>query len=524
MTAFFLWIGLIALALATYSILLWRRAQKGSRFQARLTIIFFLLVLVPTVPLTLFVSLLLTRSSQMLILPGLEQALSQSLEVIRQQLNQRGQQFLAQNPNVRLVTEAQLKGEDLAYVGEVVNRNGRLRLTYFLTIDSLAQRTVNDFETEDLQLIQSQAKVGASVHIQQLAFYESYAPLSDSGFCFVGFTIPENIAGTKDEVTRALRNYTSVNLLRETMVEQGLVWTIAVAFIIFLALISVYAAKVLSRGISEPIQKLTDGMHHLGAGDLSHRVVVPAKDEIAFLVDSFNRMAEELKTSRENLHRAERAAAWRDVARQISHEIKNPLTPIQFSLFRLKSGLPAEYLTNNDLRESFRIIEEELASMSRMAEEFSEFARMPHLELKPENLGDILRHSARLFEGAAHKVSVKLNITEDVPPLLLDRDQFRRAIHNLLKNALEASHPGDSVEISLDKRADGQSGAQIRIMDHGGGMDEETKRRALEPYFSTKVKGSGLGLYIANRIIADHGGKMHIESNPNQGTTITISL
>ncbi len=460
----------------------------------------------------------------MLVLPGLEQALSQSLEVIREQLNQKGQQFLAENPNVRLVTEAQLKAKDLAYIGEVVRRNGQLRMAYFLTIDSLVQKSASDFETEDLQIIQSQARAGASVRIQQLAFYESYAPLSDSGFCFLGFTIPENIARTKDEVTRALKNYTSVNLLRETIVEQGLVWTIAVAFIILLAVVSVYAAKVLSRGISEPIQKLTDGMHRLGAGDLSHRVVVPAKDEIAFLVDSFNRMAEELKTSRENLQRAERAAAWRDVARQISHEIKNPLTPIQFSLFRVKSGLPAEYLSDNDLKESFRIIEEELASMSRMAEEFSQFARMPHLELRPENLTDILHHSVRLFEGEAHKVSVKLNIEDDVPPFLLDREQFRRAIHNLLKNALEASHPGDSVEVSLSKRTDGESGAHIQIVDHGCGMDEETKRRALEPYFSTKARGSGLGLYIVNRIITDHGGKMHIESDPQRGTTVSILL
>jgi nitrogen fixation/metabolism regulation signal transduction histidine kinase len=524
MTFFFLWIGLIALALGIYSVVLWRRAKNRSRFQARLTIIFFLLVLVPSVPLTLFISMLLARSSEMLVQPGVEQALSQSLELIRRQLNERGQRFLSENSNLRSVSDTQLKDSDLSYVGELRWEKGQSEIIFYKTSDPLLQRTAADFEPEDISQITAGVKTGASISLQNLSLYESYKADGDSLVSFVGFRIPQDLGRAKDEIGWALKNYTSMILLRETFIDQGLVWTIAIAFLILLAVISIYAARTLSRGISEPIQKLSEGMRVLGAGELSHRVSVAAKDEIGFLVDSFNRMADELKTSRENLQRAERAAAWRDVARQVSHEIKNPLTPIQFSLFRLKSSLPPEYLQSKELKESFRIIDDEIASMRRIADEFSEFARMPHLELKPENIADILRHSARLFEGEAHSVTIKLMIEEDVPPLLLDRDQFRRAIHNLLKNAMEASAPGDSVEILLSKKKSDEQGAFIEIIDHGCGMDEETIRRALEPYFTTKENGSGLGLYIVNRIISEHGGKMQISSRPNAGTTVRILI
>jgi nitrogen fixation/metabolism regulation signal transduction histidine kinase len=282
--------------------------------------------------------------------------------------------------------------------------------------------------------------------------------------------------------------------------------------------VSVYAARRISEGISEPIKQLTAGMKKVGAGDLSHRLDIKARDELEFLVDSFNRMTEELKISRENLQRAERAAAWRDVARQISHEIKNPLTPMHFSLFRIKSSLAAEVLAQTDVIESFRILEEELASMRRIADEFSQFARMPHLDLKKEDIADIVRQSVRLFET---EFDVRLDTDEGIDPVPLDRDQFRRAIHNLLKNAIEASSPGDSIDVTLKKVA---NRIRIQIIDHGKGMDRETIEKAAAPYFTTKEGGSGIGLFMVKRIIKDHGGEFEIRSEPNKGTCVTIEL
>jgi len=231
-----------------------------------------------------------------------------------------------------------------------------------------------------------------------------------------------------------------------------------------------------------------------------------------------------LKESRENLKRAERAAAWRDVARQVSHEIKNPLTPIQLSLHRIKTSLPAEWIQRSDLEKSFRVIEEEINSMRRIATEFSEFAQMPHLDLKEDDVAEVLRRSAHLFEGEAYKISLKLEIDQDLPRVAIDRHQLRRAIHNLLKNAMEASRPGEEVTLRAKSGSGTGSGIRIEITDHGHGMDQPTLERAMDPYFTTKKRGSGLGLFIVQRIIGDHGGRIEISSEKNRGTTVSISL
>jgi nitrogen fixation/metabolism regulation signal transduction histidine kinase len=519
MSAFLLWTGFLLLALVGYIILLWRSARKRSRFQARLSILFFLFVLIPTVPLILLASFLFTKSTEVLLLPGIEPALNQSLDVMRLQLNQRGQRFFNQYPDRRDLGDDRLEQEGIAYIGEIAWHRGQAQLGYFHSVNPNLLRTIEDFET--LELVRSGDKSGAIIFLGDQQYYEAYTLTGDSSLSFAGFLLPEKIVRTKEDISWALRNYASLKLLRDTVVEKGLVWTFAAIFFIVFAVISVYAARRISRGVSEPIKQLTEGMKKVGSGDLTHRVEVKARDELEFLVNSFNRMTEELKISRENLQRAERAAAWRDIARQISHEIKNPLTPLHFSLFRLKSCLPPEILARADLTDCFRIIEDELFSIKRIADEFSQFARMPHLELQKENIAEIVHQSVRLFDTDENEIKVRFNTEESFDPMLLDRDQFRRAIHNLIKNAIEASGPGDSIEVTL-KKIDNR--VRIQIIDHGRGMDSETREKATAPYFTTKKDGSGIGLFLVKRIIEDHGGEFDIRSELNKGTCVTIDI
>lgn len=521
MLAFILWTLIIAVALIIYSIILWRRAQSRSRFQARLTILFFLFVLIPTVPLTLFVSMLLTKSTEMLMFPGVEQALSQSIDVIRLQLNERCEQFVADHPDIFRLPDQELKKRGIHYIASVSLQKEKPTVSLLRTLspDIFSEQEVSS-TISDLPLDQSGQSRGIFVQKDNLSLYQFYHPRDDSTALIIGYELPGEIKQAREEISYALRNYASLGLLRETFIEQKLIWTIAIIFIFFLVLLAVYVARVLSRGISEPIQELTAGMRRIGAGELDYTVNVRAKDEIAFLVESFNRMAKELKISRENLQRAERAAAWRDVARQIAHEIKNPLTPMQFSLFRIRSTLPEGLLENKDLQESFNILEEEIASMRRVADEFSQFARMPHMELKPENINEIIRSSTRLF-AEEKSVHLQLDLEEKLPPLLLDREQFRRVIHNLVKNAREASAPEESILIRTRKIG---NSVRIEIIDHGMGMDEETIEKATQPYFTTKPEGSGLGLFIVSRIVKDHNGRLEIQSEKNKGTTISIEI
>ena len=265
-------------------------------------------------------------------------------------------------------------------------------------------------------------------------------------------------------------------------------------------------------------------MQKISSGDLSYRVHVKAKDEVAYLVDSFNQMAEELQTSRENLQRAERAAAWRDVARQVSHEIKNPLTPIEFSIYRLESSLPEKWLAHDDLHESLRIIKEEISSIRRIANTFSQFAKMPESELKPGNITAIVRESVNLFRNEAAIKKITLATTGDIKPVSMDAQQLKGVFHNLIKNAIEAGTAKDEINVSVEALRSEHHSVQISITDHGCGMTEETKKRIFDPYFTTKQDGSGIGLFLAQRILMEHGGAISVESRPGTGTTFTIRI
>lgn len=524
MVSFLIWIGIIALALGAYSVLLWKKSQRRSRFQARLTIFFFLFVLIPIVPLTLFVSLLLTQSAQVLLLPGVEEALSESLEIMRLQLERKGQRFLACQADIRELSPKQLRDADVTMVREFVFVDEQVHIKWQIAVDESFINILSALRPTDWQSVLSGERASSSLDFENGQIFEAFQVVNDSVVTGVCYLVEERITRARSNIYWALKSYTSLRLLRDTFIEEGLIWGIAVLFILLLTLSAIYVARATSRGISEPIQQLSEAMKRVGTGDLTHRVEVKAKDELAFLVASFNRMAEELKTGRENLQRAERVAAWRDVARRVSHEIKNPLTPIQISMYRLRSSLPEDLQTSTDFDEPFRTIMEEIDSLRRLADEFSQFARMPKISPSSEDVNEIIRSSARLFEAESRKVSFKLDLDSDLQPMQLDRELFKRAIHNLLKNAVEASHVGDTINVKTSKLVSDNKQVRIDIIDHGQGMSHEVQEHASEPYFTTKKEGTGLGLSIVQRIISEHGGTIEIESEELKGTRISIFL
>jgi nitrogen fixation/metabolism regulation signal transduction histidine kinase len=524
MISFLIWIFIIALALGIYSVILWKKSQQRSRFQARLTILFFLFVLIPIVPLTLFVSLLLTQSAEVLFLPGVEGALSESLEVMRLQLEQRGQRFLSCHENIKTLDLKQLQDAEMVLVREYVFNKESVQVNWQLAVeDSYTNIPVTLSSTDWVSAINGE-RTSVSFDFEKGKLFEAYRVVSNSILVSVCYPVDGRITRARSDIYWALRNYTSLSLLRDTFVQEGLIWGIAVLFILLLVLLAVYVARFISRGISEPIQKIAEAMKQVGTGNLTSRVEVEAKDELGFLVSSFNRMAEELQISRENLQRAERAAAWRDAARRVSHEIKNPLTPIQISMYRLRSSMPEELQTNVDFDQAFRTIMEEINALRRLADEFSQFARMPQISSSNEDVNEIIRSSARLFEAESRKVTFKLNLDPNLKPVQLDRELFKRAIHNLIKNAVEASHKGDSIDLRTSAVKTDDRKIRIDIIDYGQGMTQEVRAHASDPYFTTKKEGTGLGLSIVHRIISDHGGSIEIESEERKGTRISIFI
>jgi nitrogen fixation/metabolism regulation signal transduction histidine kinase len=271
--------------------------------------------------------------------------------------------------------------------------------------------------------------------------------------------------------------------------------------------------------LSRPIEALITVTSQVAAGDLQVQAEAQAQDEIRQLVEAFNAMIRDLRLNREKLVAAERLAAWREVARQVSHEIKNPLTPIQLALFRLQQRLPEAMIAQAAVRESLHAIEEELASFKHLAEEFSSFARLPRAELKPENLNDLVQSLARLYENEAQ---IELQLTNGLPALLLDREQINRLLNNLIKNALEACGSRSSLIRIATRLHEGQ--VQLEIADHGPGLSAEARAHLFEPNFTTKRAGSGLGLVMVKRIVEEHGGTIAVSSEEGRGTSFIIAF
>jgi two-component system nitrogen regulation sensor histidine kinase NtrY len=282
------------------------------------------------------------------------------------------------------------------------------------------------------------------------------------------------------------------------------------------------AGRLLASRVTRPVEALERAAARVAAGDLEARVGVVAGGEIGELVRAFDDMTAELARSRARLAQAERIAAWREVARRLAHEIKNPLTPIAMSVETLRE---AHERRRGDFGEIFeegtRAIGEEVRRLKRIVDEFSRFARLPAPERTPAAPEDLVESVLALFPEPPPGVSISREVEAGLPPVLADRDQVLQLLLNLVRNALDAMPAGGRLELSA-RRADG--GVALAVRDSGPGIAAEDLPRVFEPYFTTKEGGTGLGLAIAHRIAEEHGGRLEARSSPGSGATFTLVL
>ena len=223
------------------------------------------------------------------------------------------------------------------------------------------------------------------------------------------------------------------------------------------------------------------------------------------------------------LIKAQRMAAWREVARRIAHEIKNPLTPIQLSAERLRKRYLEKLQPDGMVfDECTRTIVKQVEELKGLVNEFSNFARMPASQPAPNRLNEIIQEALILFQGVQKPVRFEF-IPDELPVLHIDRDQMKRVMINLIKNSLTAIENEGRIKIqtSYDPRLEM---VRIEVSDDGCGIPDEDKGKLFEPYFSTKKSGTGLGLTIVNAIISDHNGYIRVRDNKPKGTTFLIEL
>ncbi len=223
------------------------------------------------------------------------------------------------------------------------------------------------------------------------------------------------------------------------------------------------------------------------------------------------------------LIKAQRMAAWREVARRIAHEIKNPLTPIQLSAQRLRKRYLEKLREDGTVfDECTRTIVKQVEELKGMVNEFSSFARMPASVLAPNHLNEIIQETLILFQEAHKNIRFQF-VPHEIPVLDIDRDQMKRVMINLIDNSITATGGDGEVRIQTDYDPKLRM-VRVEVSDNGCGITEEDKSRLFEPYFSTKKSGTGLGLTIVNTIIADHQGYIRVRDNEPRGTTFLIEL
>jgi len=224
------------------------------------------------------------------------------------------------------------------------------------------------------------------------------------------------------------------------------------------------------------------------------------------------------------LERAQRLAAWREVARRIAHEVKNPLTPIKLAAQRLQRRFAGRLGADDQIfTECTQIISSQVDELKNLVNEFSRFARLPQLTLAPQDLNALIQETLLLYQEVQPRITLTFQPDPDLPPLLLDGEQVKRMLLNLLDNAL-AAIPGTGA-ITVSVKGDlPQERVELIVADTGIGIPDRDKVRIFEPYFSTKRGGTGLGLAIVNSIVSEHQGLLRVEDNVPQGTRFIIDI
>jgi PAS domain S-box-containing protein len=234
-----------------------------------------------------------------------------------------------------------------------------------------------------------------------------------------------------------------------------------------------------------------------------------------------------------DLLRAQKAAAWQEVAQRIAHEIKNPLTPIQLSAQRLlrhlerTSGVKADGAARNELEklvaECAGLIEREVQTLESLVNEFSQFARFPSARLAPADVNAIVSSALSLFHEKLEGITVRTDLAASLPPVKADPELLRRVIANLIDNAAEAMEGSQMRELRVTTRTESDGDAiEIEVSDSGHGISAEDKERLFLPHFSTKERGTGLGLAIASQIVAEHNGTLRVEDNLPVGSRFLL--
>lgn len=336
----------------------------------------------------------------------------------------------------------------------------------------------------------------------------------------------------RDEMSGFLDTYRHIE--RRRLTDE---WTYVLVFALLLCLTVIVAIAVggsVAHGIAVHVRRLDAATRKVAAGDLTVRVPESGSDELAGLSRAFNRMLDEVESSRARIEYLQRVAAWQEMARRLAHEIKNPLTPIQLAVQEVHRRYPGDDRRYQSLlRETVEMVEAEVRTLRSLVSEFSDFARLPRPALVEGDLGAFLRDQRERLQwiaaGGEDSSEAAVEVTVEVPPdpslASFDAQMLGRALLNLVLNARQATEQAGRaqgrVRLALTRALDH---FQLDVDDDGPGIPEELRDTVFDPYVTTKTAGTGLGLAIVKKIVVEHGGSILAAASPAGGARVRIRL
>jgi len=519
------------------------RMRRGGKFQARLIISFAIIAIIPLVPLIFLTSNLINQTIEIWLTKSIEEALDSGLNLVTN--------FLEEYKN------------DIKFYGKLLGNDKLIRYSIVFQSDSKMYKKgiallIKKYKIDSIFVFDKNKNLLVELQYRALLknFFDTgyfnetlkgkniielkkekdieyvigYFPVYNdtkseiTGVLIITKILPANFSLQANKIASSLQAYKQMELYKKPIVK-GITTIVVIIVALFVILVAIIISYFIAKGITEPIRILLEGTRNIAAGNLDFEIKYNAKDEIKILINAFNQMTRELRASKQALFHAQRIAAWRDIARKIAHEIKNPLTPIRLSAERLKKKYNSPDF-EKILNKSVDTIIKEVDSLKTLVTEFSEFARMPQLNLNVENLNHIIIETLNMFE-ALSDIKIVTELEKDLPLLNLDKQRIKEVIVNLINNSIEALNgkKGAKIKIKTYSRTNvfGRF-VYLNIEDNGPGMEKEVLDRIFDPYFTTKKEGTGLGLSIVEKIVTEHHGRIKCESIKGKGTKFIIEF
>jgi signal transduction histidine kinase len=337
------------------------------------------------------------------------------------------------------------------------------------------------------------------------------------------FVVPATLLSAQDEAAEVAYLYDASFKASETFQrEQTLAYSLRVFFVLLAALT---AGFFIARRVTRRVVRLAAATERVAQGELDFDLPLRGRDEIAELTAAFNHMVREVRASRGRIVYLEKVSGWQDLARRLAHEIKNPLTPIQLAVQELRRRTPedVEPRFKRLVEASAEVVEDEIAALTRLVDEFSQFARLPEVQPEPVELRAFLDDFLDAYNRFAPDAEVRVDAGPGPFPARVDKVLMKRVLANLTTNAIQAAGAGRAVVQFRLAEAGGT--LTLGVVDNGPGISAEDAEKVFEPYFTTKAEGTGLGLAIVKKIVLQHGGDITLSPPaPDRGAEFVITL